>query len=233
MSKILTPQKSLLTLFGRRDSFNPLTYDAGNLVALYDGDTLNTDPAGTWGDRSANNFDLTLFNNPTIINNAINGHDALQFDGINQYADRNLTPILNQPISIYIVFKQITNNFNHRIYSSNPNTVLLYNTGLPFALDMYAGNSAPTVNPAMLINTYDIITNVFNGINSETRTNNNAANVGNSGVVNGTGFTLAAFGGGGINYGNIEIAYIILRGVADNTATQNLFINYLKNRFAL
>jgi hypothetical protein len=212
--------------------FNPLTFDTANLIALYNGDTLPTDPAGTWVDQSVNGFDLTLVNGPGIVIGAINNHFALRFDGVSQYG-RNAFPALNQPITIYVVFNQITWVNNHRIYTSGPNQVLVYGNGVSPALDMFAGNSAPTISPAIPINTYQVLTNVFNGVNSETRTNNNAAVVADSGALNGTGFTIAAFSDGSVNRANCEYAYIIIRSAADSTATQNLFINYLKNRFAL
>lgn len=216
-----------------RAAFNPLTFDAANLLALYDGDTLNTDPAGTWSDQSANGFDLTLFNAPTIISPAINGHDALQFNGVNQYARRALTPVRNQPTTIYIVFKHITFTVNDRIFDGTAGTKnSLEQTGVSPNLSAIAG-VALNSNPDVILNSFDIITTVFNSINSEIRTNNNVAVIGDTGLFNDAGITLAANSTGAAGFGNCEIAYFILRTGADNTATQNIFINYLKNRFAI
>lgn len=214
--------------------FNP-NFD-GNLLAWYDGDTLATDPANTWSDRSTNNFDLTLFNAPSIINNAINGHDALRFDGINQYG-QNIDAgfIRNQPQTVYVVFKEITWTIFDTVFNGTgvANQQALYQETITPQLNMFAGNSAPISNPNFVLNTYNIMTCLYNGANSEIRTNNNAAIVGNSGLQNAVGLTIGARYDGTNFYLNGEIAYIILRSNADTTATQNIFINFLKNRFAL
>lgn len=211
--------------------FNP-NFD-GNLLAWYDGDTLATDPANTWSDRSANNYDLTLFNAPTLVNNAINGHDALQFDGINQYGQRGITPVLNQPLSYYVVLKQITFTANNHFFACNPVNALKLLQGFGGSPQIDMNSIVPlTMNPNLNLNTYGIITSIFNGANSEIRNNNNAAVVGNAGVANGLGFTLGSYFSPS-NYVNAEFAFLIIRQGADNTTTQNLFINYLKNRFAL
>lgn len=211
--------------------FNP-NFD-GNLLAWYDGDTLATDPANTWSDCSANGYDLTLFNAPSIINNAINGHDALQFDGINQYGRRAGTPVRTQPITIYIVLKQTTWTIGDIIINSDgtANQMLSQAVGSP-QIWINAGATFGT-NPNLALNTYGIITAVFNGANSELRTNNNASVNGNAGVNSITGLTLAAQRDGLSNYCNIEVAYLILRNAADNTSTQNIIINALKARFSL
>jgi hypothetical protein len=213
--------------------FNPLLYDAGNLLALYDGDTLVSDPAGVWSDRSGNAFDLTQFNNPTIRNANINGHDALEFDGISQYA-QNSNPafIRNQPHTTYIVFKPI-------VWTAGSATIDSSDIGFNAVFQdiiaspqkrIFAGIGL--VGDNYTIGNYDISTLIFNGLNSETRKNNNIAIVGDAGANNAVGINLGCTGALA-NFANVAIAYLIVRNGADNTATQNLFINWLKNRFAL
>lgn len=212
--------------------FNP-NFD-GNLLAWYDGDTLTTDPANTWSDRSINGYDLTLVNAPTVINNAINGHDALQFDGINQYANRNATPVLNTPLSYYFVLKQISFVANnHFIVSAGINALkLIQGFGGSPNIDLNNGASI-TLNPQLNLNNYGIITGIYdNGVNSEIRNNNNAAVTGNAGNINGSGLYLGSYLIPS-NFCNCEYAYLIIRSNKDTTTIQNLFINYLKNRFAL
>jgi hypothetical protein len=212
--------------------FNPLTYDAGNLLALYDGDTIATDPAGTWGDRSANNYDLTLFNAPTLQVGAINGHDALQFDGVNQYGLSIVFAGIVNPITCYIVFKSITNVGSARVFETrNTFNAIFQNNPPDGQVGLYSG-AAINSNPDMILNAYNIITFVLNDPNSELRTNNNVSVTGAVGVANSTQLQLASLAGIS-NFSNIEVAYITVRTAADSTATQNLFINYLKNRFAI
>lgn len=212
--------------------FNP-NFD-GNLLAWYDGDTLATDPANTWSDRSANGYDLTLFNSPSIINNAINGHDALQFDGINQYAqNNNVGFVRNQPTTLYFVFKIITDPAGSNSISDGSGlfTNLIQMISGNGEFRNYAGLYGSSIN-TLPLNSYGIVTNTFNGANSELRLNLNAALIGNVGLLNAIGLTLGSNAALGEN-SNIEIAYKIIRQGADSTATQNIFINFLKNRFGL
>lgn len=226
-------QKSRQEFSGIGHPFNPLTYDAANLLALYDGDSLSTDPANTWSDQSVNGYDLTLFNAPAIVNLGLNGHDTLKFNGINQ-CGRVVIATLGQPLTAYVAVKQITWTFANIILNSGNGITqfAMSQANVSPETTVYAGNILIS-NPNVVLNTFDIITGVWNGANSEIRTNNNAAVIGNANLQNGNlTFDVATRAGLG-GYGNIETAYIILRSAADNTATQNIFINFLKNRFAL
>ena len=211
--------------------FNP-NFD-GNLIALYNGD-VGLAPAA-WQDTSGNGYDLTLFNSPTIVPNAINGHFAVQFNGVDEYGRRTITPILTQPISIYLVGKTITwANFS-RFYTGGDNNdgIQLMNAGGANDNQMYSGSFSTSLNPVLANNTYGIITSIYNNAISEFRLNNNASSIVNTGALNNSGFTIASYFNGSLNHLNCEIAYIIIRSAADNTTIQNIFINFLKNRFAL
>jgi hypothetical protein len=214
--------------FGLGKPFNPLTFDTANLIALYNGDTLPTDPAGSWVDQSANGFDLTLVNGPGIVIGAINNHFALRFNGINQ---RGFTAAFarNQPTTVYIVFRNVVLNNGRIIDGLAVDTNIIWTQALN-QINIFAGTNLIQAVANILI--YDIYTGVYNGVTSENRINNAAALVGNAGAGNASGLTVGS-GAGGANLCNCEIAYLILRQGADSTATQNLFINYLKNRFAL
>lgn len=208
--------------------FNP-NFD-GNLLAWYDGDTLATDPANTWSDRSGNGYNLTLFNAPTIVSPAINGHDALQFDGINQYAQCAILTV-NQPDTIYLVAKKQLWQDGSYYFDGLVNRQILYQVTANPNVAILATTNNLNANPDPVINNYEIMTCVFNNPNSEIRTNNNAAVIGitgNNALTN----LLISESITGICWES-TFAYMIFRQGADNTATQNIFINYLKNRFAL
>jgi hypothetical protein len=212
--------------------FDPLTFDSANLIALYDGDILGG--AGIWQDQSANGFDLTLVNNPQV-GPSTNGHQGIRFDGVSQYGNNNNAAFLTtQPYSIYIVFNQIT--WGNNLYFYDDGNLANAKTFLQVGGSPVVGTFAGVLlvgNPDPPLNNYEIMTHIYNGANSEIRTNNNAAVIGNAGIQNGQGINVASQTAGVGNFCNCEIAYIILRSAADSTATQNLFINYLKNRFAL
>jgi hypothetical protein len=210
-------------------AFNPLTYDA-NTIALYDADLELVSNA--WGDQSGNNYDLILQGAPTITSNAINGHQTVTFNGTDEMGYRETTPELTQPLTFYIVFKQPTWTSGDYLFCSNSaNAPLLYQDGASANIYLVAG-TALSSDPDLALDTYGIMTAVFNGASSELRTNDGTAVTGNGGANGGVGFNLANSSGLG-NYCNIEVAYLIIRGAADDTATQDLFITYLKDRFGL
>jgi hypothetical protein len=211
--------------------FNP-NFD-GNLLAWYDGDTLATDPANTWSDRSGNGYDLTLFNAPSIISPAINGHDALRFDGINQYGISGAIPAFGQPITIYMVFKFITwNNGSYNLGDTLIDSFVFYQSGVSPNQQIFNA-AAACANNQMAVNTYNISSMIFNDPNCELRINDAVAIGGGSTGLNVSNGIIVSSQRGIGGFANNEAAMIIYRTVADNTATQNIFIKYLKNRFAL
>jgi hypothetical protein len=213
--------------------FDPLTYDSANLLALYDGDTLSTDPANTWSDSSGNGNNLTLFNAPIIKVATLNGHDGLEFDGINQYG-QNAAMVHPQPCTNYIVLKQITWTLSNRIFDCvSGSRLVLEQAAITPGLRLFSGGANPISNPTLGLGTFGIMTTVFNGVSSQIRTNDNVGVVGNAGTDSRVGLTLAAINTGLANFGNYECAYIIIRNGADSTAAQNSFITYLKTRFAI
>jgi hypothetical protein len=213
--------------------FDPFTYNSANLISIYDGDTYV--PADfVWNDASGNGHNLTMFNVPTESIAALNGHDTVIFNGIDQYGT-SLTPNIPQPSTHYIVFKAITWTNLDRVFDGNAivNTRNLYQSGATPNIALYSGVLLSD-NPGTVLNNYNLYTCVFNGANSHIRTNNNVAVIGDAGNLNSVGTNLCAAGGGaGFGFGNMEIAYVILRSSADSTAVQNLFINWLKTRFAI
>ena len=224
------PQDKLIYFFSG-DDFNPLTYD-NNVLALYDGDVGLT--ASTWEDQKSTN-DITFTTAPAeveIVAGAINGHNVVKFDPIDGNRGTSQTPTINQPSTTYIVFKQITWGSNLYIfdgYSANTR-ILLQLTSTP-NLGINAGTSLNS-NPDLALDTYGIITVVFNGANSQIRTNTNAAATGNAGTTNSAGITLGGRGGTGYN-SDIEVAYLVIRSGVDDLVTQNKYIAFLKTRFGL
>lgn len=204
--------------------FNPIT--SPNTVAVWDGDTT-CDPA-KWIDLVAS-YQIDFFNLPFYDPSELNGHGTISFDGINQYGTNNVL-VLNQPFTIYMVTNRITTGMSLRIWNTNNNFMAL-RTNLSLNLSM-TGTGVIISEPDPALNTFDILTMVFNGSNSELRTNNNISVIGDIGIINGLGMNLACSEFITL-FANCKFAYIILRNVADNTTVQNNFINWLKNRFAI
>jgi len=207
--------------------FNP-NFD-GNALAWYDGDVGLS--VASWLDQSGNGYTLTNTNNPTVISPAINGHDALLFNGTTQQAANTTIPT-NVPTSVYFVLKVVSWVNGRRISQSTTATAnLLWFAGASPNIQAF-NNLTIDTSPNLAVGSYGIITVVWNGATSELRTGDNVAVAGDTGAGTGMGFTLANNNGGG-SHANIEVAYVIVRTGADSTAKQDKIINWLKSHFAL
>src|SRR3972149_7998057 len=165
-----------------------------NTIALYDGDTLALDPINTWSDSSGNGNTLTLVNGPTLQVAAINGHDALRFDGINQYA-QSLTPVCLQPYIIYVVLKQITwVNGAVMIDDGITNNISYFRNLVGTPQVRWSGSGNEVFSSQLIVNTYNICTLLGNGNNSALRIGLNSAIVTTPGWGTNTrnGITIAA-----------------------------------------
>ena len=200
-----------------------------NTVARYDGDVGLTNLA--WVDVSGFGRNLTFFNLPTINLAALNGHDTVTFDGINQYGE-TVAYARNQPSTFYIVSRMIVTGNGLRIIDGFTDAYeALFNALNNNTFSIYAGNHLIT---GVLIQTnWNLYTGVFNGANSVIRVNNAAGISGDSGLFNASGLRMASKGGVIGEYANVEIAYLILRTGADPVWLQTNIINWLKTRFAL
>ena len=178
---------------------------------------------------------IDFFNSPAINATGLNGHGTVTFNGTDQYGQNTTAPIYTQPLTIYFVVNQITWSGATILDCGNVpsagNLMALQQNGASPSLRI-RNQSNIILSPDLPVNTWGIITMVFNGANSEIRLNLNSAVTGSIGSGDSSGITLADFNGLGVN-ANISTAYIIYRDVADNTSKQNQYINFLKNRFAI
>lgn len=207
--------------------FDPLI--APGNVAIYDGDVNLS--AANWRDNAGGN-QITFFNAPTYNAAGLNGHGTILFDGINQYGN-STTPVINTPYTLYLVMKQITWTNADFIFSDGttaPNLQLIQLIASP---NIRTGNTGGILQTTdLIIDTYGIVTVVMNGDKSMLRVdlNNPIIAIGDSDPRN--GITLAANTLLSV-FGNIEVAFMIMRNVADPIYVQNNFINYFKNYFSI
>lgn len=208
--------------------FNPRNYDQYT-IALYDADLGLSDTL--WEDKK-NSYDFTLTGTPTITSNAINGHDALLLDGVNDRGT-TLTMGLAQPFTYYIVFKQVSwTDGEHIIGGTNSTTsgTLIQSTSSP-NFGGSAGSPSGLTND-LPIGTYGVVTAVWNGASSLIQVNDSTAITGDFGASNPAGIIIGDRPSGSRN-SNIEIAYIVIRNTADDSSTRTLFKNFLIERFGL
>lgn len=103
-------KKTLIYYF---DDGEPLTPVTSNLVAYYTPTGLT---ASGWLDKAATPHNLTFSGGVTINSSALNGYAGATFDGINGYA-YSADFSLPKPITIYIVFKDITRTTGETVFS--------------------------------------------------------------------------------------------------------------------
>lgn len=151
--------------------------------------------------------------------------DGILFDGVDDYIGASVA--INQPITLYMVYKQIARTQN--------DVVLLLNsaTGEP---RIYQGTSDQSIvltageyinNVYATVGNYAIISAVINGTNSNFQWNTNAA-PGNAGTGNANGIRI-----GTDDFPvNMKVKELIVRNVADTSANQTLIYNYLATKYS-
>ena len=210
--------------------FSPLIYDETKLVEIWDGQNF-VDP--TWSASiSTPDNDIICANIPTT--GIVNDLRTIIFNGINQ-SGNSTVPVIAQPYTIYLVFKQITWTNNDYIFDDGIISFRIQLTQEPLtpSIRLYEDNGAINIDTNELaVNTWGIVTVVMAGSNSGLRVDLNSMRHADMGLLSQNGINVAS-SSLGTGFGNIEFAYIIVRSAADPTSVQNLFINWLKTRFGI
>lgn len=207
--------------------------DAGTYLdtALTSPATANNDVVMGWADQSGNSNKLTqviVGKSPLLKTNTLNSKPTLLFDGATtQMGATSFT--LAQPVTVYMVFKSVTWTSNDTIYDGNAgNSMRLYQVGVSPSLSMGAG---PASN-ALAVDTYGIITNIWNGASSVIQINNLTEATANAGTTSPSGFKLGEFGGTSAN-SNIQVAEICIYNTAHDASQRTTIKNYLAAKYAI
>ena len=215
----------LSVLMGGGEVTTPVTT---NLVAYYTPSGLSTT---TWKDVSGNNRNLTL-TNVTITANALNGFKGALFNGIDALG-KTADFAHNQPITVYIVFKDPTVTSGDFLLSTKEGGKIDLAQQSATMHKIYAGG-ADYIFTNLSTTNYKVITAIFNGASSLIQRDKATATTGNSGTANGTGIAVGCYR---YNipalYANVEIVEIIFYSVAHDLATRTLVQNYLGKKYGL
>ena len=159
---------------------------------------------------------------------ALQADGSILFDGIDNYL--RCDPFtLNQPITVYILGKQITWSSGDDICDGNVGDTLLIqqtNAGASPQLRLYAG-AATGSNTDLGLDTYGVISAVFNGASSVLQINDETPITGDVGASNAGGFTLGARGTIVSAYSNIQVKEVILFAAAHAANTRLHVARYL------
>lgn len=157
-------------------------------------------------DKSGN---FRHFNQLIVNAQPILGVDGITFDGVNDFLKTDPFT-LNQPEIIYAVFKENTWTDLDTILDGNAgNTMRLYQRTASGTLRILTGTSNVDNNTSV-VNTFQIVTAMFNSTNSFLQINNRTKVAGNAGTGNAGGLTV---GGSNItgNYANVTFKELIIR----------------------
>jgi hypothetical protein len=180
----------------RMPAWSPLSLTA--LLGWWKSDVGTTVVTGVsqWNDQSGNGnhmLQATGIRQPALVPGVLNGLPAIVFDGVDDYLRAAFALI--QPCTIFIVLSQITWTANDSIHdgAAVANTMRLHQTpaGVSPQLTMRAA-SALAANSDLPLNTYGLVTEIFNGASSVMQVNNAAALAGNVGAGDGAGITLGS-----------------------------------------
>jgi hypothetical protein len=176
-----------------------------------------------WADQSGNANHLLASSTVAPILQADN---TVLFDGAVQYM-QCAAFTLNQPETVYVLFKQITWTSLDRVFDGGgPGMCYLRQvTGTP-QLQVVGTGSALAASGLLPLNTYGAIACIYNGASSVFRVNNEAETTGTVDAVNAGGFTLGAAAGGGA-YGNIQVLEDVVFPVAHDAVTRARVVRHL------
>ena len=188
--------------------------------------TLNASSGVTpWNDLSQYGNHLTQTNNNNFIPTLT--WQGILFDDIDDYLGRGSVNF-PQPLTIYMVLKQLTIQAN--------STIMLFNggTGVPNILQgsdpgeivIYAGNDFVSIADASL-GSFGILRVCFNGASSYVQWNNNIRVTGNAGTDTFTDLRISHDD----NACNMIVKELILRGKADSFMNDIAIHNYLSQKY--
>lgn len=177
-----------------------------------------------WDDQSGNGRHLkqgTDGNRP-----ALQADGSILFDGVDNYLKCDAFT-LNQPETVYILFKQVSWTNQDYIFDGNSGSSMVFRQdGSTPQVDIIAG-SGITNNSDLAVGAYGVSSCVFNGASSLLQINLGTPTTGNCGANNAGGFTLGANATGGANFANIQVKEVIIFPAANDATQRARVIRYL------
>lgn len=178
--------------------------------------------AGTWADQSGNGRDLTLFNSPTL-----NADGSYTFDGVNQYGNVVGGFTLNQPETVYLLFKQVSwTNTDYCCDGNSASTLTIQQITSTPSIRLLASESGAATNGNLAVGAYGVACGVFNGASSLLQVNMTTPTTGDPGSNNAGGFTLGA-SAAWTAHANIQVLEAIVFSAAHDASQRARCVRYL------
>lgn len=207
-----------------QSSARSIQSDISNRVSVIDDLSQNSRPFNQ----------IAALDQPLLVANEQNGKPTVKFNGINEFM---VTPSfsVSQPFTVYMMMKQVTWTTGDRFWSgigaSQP--IIYQNLSTP-RIYLFAGGSNNTfISPTL--NTYFILTAVFNNTSSLLRINNGTAATGTPGTQSiGGGICLGANNNTPPTiFGDVFVGEHFVYSGAHDSETQNSLINYLNREWSV
>lgn len=216
-----------IALINRRGGQNSSAFVRGlNPAAWFrfnTGITVTGAGVSAWADQSGNARDLLQGTDAARPPKQADG--SILFDGVAQFLKCG-SFTLNQPETVYLLFKQVAWTLNARISDGNANgTGSIDQSPATPQLVINAGSAVAT-NGNLAVGAYGVAAAVFNGASSSLRINNTAETTGNAGAANMSGFTVGG-AASGVAFSNIQVKEVVLFAAAHDAATRQRVIRYL------
>ena len=180
--------------------------------------------ADTWADKSGNGRDLRQTTDTNRPSKESDG--SVLSDGVDNYM-QVASWSLEQPETVYILAKQVSWTGNDTVWDGTGDNVgaLQQLTATPTV--KIRASTAVAANTDWTLDTYMVLSVVFNGAGSLLQVNKETETTGNAGVVDMGGFTLARPGLCSCQFGNIQYKEAIVYSAAHDADTRTKVINYL------
>lgn len=144
------------------------------------------------------------------------------FDGANDFL-KAVAFTLNQPETIYLYGRAVTWSNSDIIYDGESNvTMALQQITASPQLRLFAGSGSAEFS-GWILNTYGVLTAIFNGVNSLLQVNNGAPTALDAGTSNAGGFQLGRNGGASV-YANVQVKEVVIYPAAHSASQRALLI---------
>lgn len=187
-----------------------------------------------WDDQSGNANHLsqgTGTRQPTVVAAVLNGIQGIQFDGT---SDLMTSPafVRTSPSTVFAVMRQDTWTVNDFAFEAGAAGAFAMRqiTATP-TLGLFSGGAGPATTD-LAVNTFGVVTAIFNGASSVIQIGNNAEVSGNDGGGAGDGFTLGARPTT-TGFSNITVMEIVVMSGVATTPQRDAFKAYSLARYGV
>ena len=160
--------------------------------------------------------------------------NGILFDGVDDFMNNAVTWSLPQPVTIYLVGKQVTWSDGKIITEGSTNyycRLWQQESSPQIRISASANGANYLANTNLAVNTFGIVTALFNGSNSLLQVNNTDAVTGDIGTNAMNGLYIGK--GASAAYSNIQVKAIIIRKVADSADIRTVIKNYLNSVYEI